>query len=86
MTYYWVGHLRVISFFGAGIILLNFSAADIVIPDTDDPGLGLPPIVIPEDSKLTKSIAKLGKKLFFDKLFCTVCSVVFYCNKIDTTI
>lgn len=82
MMYYWVGHLRVISFFGAGIILLNFSAADIVIPDTDDPGLGLPPIVIPEDSKLTKSIAKLGKKLFFDKLLsrdgtisCATCHV-----------
>ncbi len=82
MMYYWVDHLRVISFLSAGIILLNFSEADIVIPDIDDPGLGLPSIVIPEDSKLTKSIIKLGEKLFFDKLLsrdgtvsCATCHV-----------
>ena len=68
MLYCWVDHLRVISFLITGNILLNFSEADIVVPDTDDPGLGLPSIVIPEDSKSTKSIIKLGEKLFFDKL------------------
>ena len=67
MFYYWAGHLRAISFSVAGIILLNFSVADIVFPDTEDPGLGLPSIVVPEHSELSKSIVKLGEKLFFDK-------------------
>ena len=82
MLYCWVDHLRVISFLITGNILLNFSEADIVVPDTDDPGLGLPSIVIPEDSKSTKSIIKLGEKLFFDKLLsrdgtvsCATCHV-----------
>ena len=82
MMCYWVDHLRVISFLSVGIISLNFSEADIVIPDSEDPGLGLPSIVIPEDSKLTNSIIKLGEKLFFDKLLsrdrtvsCATCHV-----------
>ena len=62
MMCYWVDHLRVISFLSVGIISLNFSEADIVIPDSEDPGLGLSSIVIPEDSKLTNSIIKLGEK------------------------
>ncbi len=82
MMCYWLDHLRVISCLSAGIISLNFSEADITIPDTDDPGLGLPSIVIPKDAKLTKSIIKLGEKLFFDKLLsrdgtvsCATCHV-----------
>ena len=66
MFYSWADQLRAISFSVAGIILLNFSVADIVFPDTEDPGLGLPSIVVPEHSELSKSIVKLGEKLFFD--------------------
>ena len=82
MFYYWAGHLRAISVSVAGIILLNFSVADIVFPDIEDPGLGLPPILVPEHSKLSKSIVKLGEKLFFDKslsrdgsISCATCHV-----------
>lgn len=82
MVHYWLCWLRLIVFFEIAIVVLCSCFADVEVPDTEDPGLGLPDIVIPEGSSFTKSIVKLGKKLFFDKLLsrngtvsCATCHV-----------
>ena len=40
--------------------------AELIIPDVEDPALGLPSIELPEPLLFNRKVIELGEKLFFD--------------------